>query len=396
MVPDRFESPAADGGTFEMQRTRALSELSALHATGALSAEEFARARARLPLQPGYPRGRRTGIAGAVLAGIGGLLVLLAFMTFPLLELPFPFGSVSGTDLAGLTSQEPRFALLWLIPLVAAATVVVAALHLIAPLTHRGRPAALVVLGAAILLTYLVALVTSQNEINGLGLGLLDLDMLDLVGAGFWLAVIGSAATVVGGAAGLDRAPSLVTLVAAVVVVATTAFLVLVPENIGDDAVATSGSGSTPTTIPSSGPDPTSSAAPFPTTASTATSAPDSLDRIVAADRAGAQALLGSWIPQLSAKREGLEADGIVYAVDDVVANHNALVYQFPGALLVASDEYPSFREGGFYVTVVPTAFGTGEEALSWCVAQALGPDDCLAKRLLTTGSSEGNSLYQR
>lgn len=92
-------------------------------------------------------------------------------------------------------------------------------------------------------------------------------------------------------------------------------------------------------------------------------------------------------MPQLSAKREGLEADGIVHADEDIASHYRALTARYP-------DEFAGFREGGFYVVVMPLQFSTPEQALTWCAAEGFGRDDCLAKLLLTTGSPEGTTRY--
>ena len=106
-------------------------------------------------------------------------------------------------------------------------------------------------------------------------------------------------------------------------------------------------------------------------------------------DRPEVEALVGQWVPQLSAKREGTEADGIVYAAADIVALHADLAVQY-GAVLVWSGEYV-FEQGDLWISIAPKGFATPEEALAWCVAASLDRDNCLAK-LITHDASVGDT----
>jgi hypothetical protein len=133
---------------------------------------------------------------------------------------------------------------------------------------------------------------------------------------------------------------------------------------------------------------------PAPTTPSRSASAQEVLDQIVAADRAAVDALEGAWVPQLWSKQVGLEADGIVYDIEAILTSYRSLADRRSGTLLLRSDDYGSFRHGGFYVAVVPLAFESGEDVLEWCTSEQLGRDDCIAKRIMRTGSPEGSSMY--
>lgn len=126
-----------------------------------------------------------------------------------------------------------------------------------------------------------------------------------------------------------------------------------------------------------------------------APSAQEQLDGFVAADRTEVEALLGVWVAQLAAKRVGQAPDGTTNTEGSIVDNHRAHLRTRPDLLLLRSDDYGSFRLPGYFVTIAPQPFGTGEEVLSWCVSQGLGPDDCFAKRIVVSGTPEGNTLYQ-
>ncbi|MHA6783538.1 SHOCT domain-containing protein [Pseudonocardia saturnea] len=127
-----------------------------------------------------------------------------------------------------------------------------------------------------------------------------------------------------------------------------------------------------------------------------APSAQEQLDGFVAADRAEVEGLLGTWVPQLAAKRVGQAPDGTITTEASIVDNHRAHLRTRPDLLLLRSDDYGSFRLPGYFVTIAPQPFGTGEEALGWCVGQGFGPDDCFAKRIVVSGTPEGNTLYQQ
>lgn len=107
------------------------------------------------------------------------------------------------------------------------------------------------------------------------------------------------------------------------------------------------------------------------------------------ADRPAVEALVGRWVPQLSAKRDGTQANGITYGPADIVALHTRLHEQF-GALLLWTGEYV-FAQGDLWVSIVPTGFATAGEALAWCAAVPLDRDNCLAK-LITHDPTVGDT----
>lgn len=111
--------------------------------------------------------------------------------------------------------------------------------------------------------------------------------------------------------------------------------------------------------------------------------ASDQLQAFVTQDRPTADTLVGLWVPQLSAKRVGLEADGIVYGPVEIVANHTPLRSTY-GAILVDGGAF-QFTSGGdpmtgWFLTIVPEAFATRDEAAQWCTDRNLGGNVCLAR----------------
>ena len=111
----------------------------------------------------------------------------------------------------------------------------------------------------------------------------------------------------------------------------------------------------------------------------------DELDRIVFFDRPTVDTLVDRWVPQISAKRPGIEDDGIVYQLPDIVRKHHDLQRDF-GAVLLRSGEFV-FSANDLFVSVIPQGFATPDEALAVCVERSLGKKDCFA-RLLTHNRS--------
>ncbi|GAA4809442.1 hypothetical protein GCM10023200_54050 [Actinomycetospora chlora] len=115
----------------------------------------------------------------------------------------------------------------------------------------------------------------------------------------------------------------------------------------------------------------------------------------VDADRWQVEALVGSWVPQLSSKRVGTVADGITYDSTAILAHRNQLADRYGPVLLLDSSDWPVFRESGYTVVVAAHPFATAAQANAWCSAQGLGADDCFAKRLAHIGSSADNTVMR-
>jgi len=125
-------------------------------------------------------------------------------------------------------------------------------------------------------------------------------------------------------------------------------------------------------------------------------SARQRLDAQVANDRPRVEALANSWVPQLSSKRLGLVAGGTTYDHRAIWADFTNLRARYSGALLLWSGDYSSFREGNFWVTVVPQSYSGGESANSWCDSAGIGKDDCFAKRITHTGGYAGSTMHRK
>lgn len=119
----------------------------------------------------------------------------------------------------------------------------------------------------------------------------------------------------------------------------------------------------------------------------------DQLTRQISLDRPQVQSELAErWVPQLSSKRLGLEANGISYGYTEILNDHVALRSTY-SARLVWSGDWSTFGRGDFYVTVAPVSFSTPAEANGWCDRQAIDSTNCFAKRLSTTAGTAGSTV---
>lgn len=138
------------------------------------------------------------------------------------------------------------------------------------------------------------------------------------------------------------------------------------------------GTGSTPAvTVPGSGEPSTTAATTLPAT----TLAPDPLTQLEQrrdTDRAVVESLVGTWVPQVSAKRPGMVADGITYTLPDIIALHQQLSEKF-GAVLLFSGEY-NYQSNDLWVSIVPQGFADPDQALAFCTANSIDRDNCFAK----------------
>lgn len=103
------------------------------------------------------------------------------------------------------------------------------------------------------------------------------------------------------------------------------------------------------------------------------------------ADHPAVEAIVGRWVPQLSAKKAGTVDNGITYGLADVVAYHEGLRREY-GALLLFSGDYV-YQTTNLWVSIAPQSFATAQGAIDWCVSKSIGRDDCFAK-LITHDAS--------
>ncbi|WP_152347176.1 protein kinase [Brevibacterium sp. CFH 10365] len=104
--------------------------------------------------------------------------------------------------------------------------------------------------------------------------------------------------------------------------------------------------------------------------------------------------LEGQWVSQVSAKNVGLKADGKTWSAQDILNEYEANKVKYPGAILIHSGDWASYKDDGYWVTVVDTGYSDPEPALDQCRSWGLDRNHCLAKRLVKDGSPKDNSAY--
>lgn len=119
------------------------------------------------------------------------------------------------------------------------------------------------------------------------------------------------------------------------------------------------------------------------TTTDPVAAAQAALTELVQTDQATADTLQNQYVPQLSAKRVGLEIDGVTYGPVEILADHTVRRDAY-GAILVDAGRYQFENNGqpmaGWYLTIVPITFPTREAATAWCTDRGLGPDQCFGR----------------
>lgn len=150
----------------------------------------------------GGPPASATAPAGrtAMIVVIGGsVLTLLAFFAMPLIGVGR--FSLTGAGVAAapgsLGGNFGALALLWLIPIAAAATIAVAVSHLIATSGgSSGRGLAAGLLSVVAVLVYIVTLLVVLGQAGEFGAAS---QVFSLLGAGYWLGLIGAFVAMGGG-----------------------------------------------------------------------------------------------------------------------------------------------------------------------------------------------------
>lgn len=119
------------------------------------------------------------------------------------------------------------------------------------------------------------------------------------------------------------------------------------------------------------------------------------LQLILDADRPVAEALVGQWVPQLSAKRPGMVVQGVTYDYVEILRDYRETQAVYPDALLLYSGEYSSFKYDDFWITIEPLPYYDGPSANAWCDGQGIPVDDCYAKMISHTVGYEGATLLR-
>ena len=191
----------------------------------------------------------------------------------------------------------------------------------------------------------------------------------------------------------------IVAAVGAAVVALLVVIIVVVATSGGGDDVQTATTGTTAPTGPTVSP--ATTAAPTQSTAAVdppVTAAPtqpvdreeeahQEIERLVVEGESRVDAQMGDrWIPQVSSKRLGLEADGITYTYQDILNHFSELRQRFGDLIVINSSDFSSFELQGWYVGLAPETFGSSQEALGWCASHGMNDRNlCFAKLVSRT-----------
>ncbi|MFD3591493.1 hypothetical protein ACFWU5_02105 [Nocardia sp. NPDC058640] len=110
--------------------------------------------------------------------------------------------------------------------------------------------------------------------------------------------------------------------------------------------------------------------------------------------------LADRWVPQLSAKQNGLYAadvDGrmVNWTDSEILAQNQRLRQRYPGARLIWSDDWSTFDLQGWWVTLAGVTFSDPGSANAWCDAQGIAVDECFAKLVSNSRGSAGTTQYR-
>ncbi|MEJ2862397.1 hypothetical protein [Actinomycetospora flava] len=184
-----------------------------------------------------------------------------------------------------------------------------------------------------------------------------------------------------------SSAPWIVAAAAVVVLAVTGAVLVVlmrpVPAGGTTTQVVPAPAPVTVTAAPSTSP----SSSPYSTVG-----AADDLQDAVDASRGSAGSLVDLWVPQLSSKKTGTVDNGTTYDASSIYAHYRSLEASQPGALLLWSGDWSTYRESDYWVVIHGQGFTTAAGANAWCDAQGFSADDCFAKRLSHTAGPTGST----
>lgn len=149
--------------------------------------------------------------------------------------------------------------------------------------------------------------------------------------------------------------------------------------------------------LDTSTPQPLTAAAPAaPTTGDAESASFQALRAIADIDRPViARDLADRWVPQLSTKRPGLFAEGIVWNNTETLREHLALRLRYPDARLLWTGEWSTFSASDFWVTIAGNAFPDPGGAVGWCDANGYDADHCFAKLVSTIRPVEGSTVYR-
>lgn len=108
--------------------------------------------------------------------------------------------------------------------------------------------------------------------------------------------------------------------------------------------------------------------------------------------QAAERELDGQWVVQLSAKQDGLQADGRTWDDAAILEEFEGNRERYPEAILLRSSDWSTFQLPGFWITVLATPYEDPADALAWCNDAGLSRDNCFAKKISSTESYEDST----
>ncbi|OBB76198.1 serine/threonine-protein kinase [Mycolicibacterium monacense] len=102
--------------------------------------------------------------------------------------------------------------------------------------------------------------------------------------------------------------------------------------------------------------------------------------------------LADQWLPQLSAKRVGLEAEGTVWDNEQILEEHLAIRDEYPDARLLWSGDWKTFDGRNFWITIVGLTSPDYTDVLAWCSDQGFDRDHCIAKIVSNSRGPSGTT----
>ncbi|MBT1176754.1 zinc ribbon domain-containing protein [Bifidobacterium callimiconis] len=105
------------------------------------------------------------------------------------------------------------------------------------------------------------------------------------------------------------------------------------------------------------------------------------LEDQISHDKSAASGFYYTYTTQLSSKRLDLDAEGKVWSYQDIWAEFLGFKSRYPNALLIWSNDYPTYTKKGpseYYVTLSGESFSSTDDATGWCSANGYDSDHCL------------------
>ena len=113
------------------------------------------------------------------------------------------------------------------------------------------------------------------------------------------------------------------------------------------------------------------------------------------ADRSALAGGTGSWYPQISSKRVGTTVDGVTYDEAAIWRDFQAALARHPEARLAWTGDWDSFRQGGYWVTIIDLPSASARSANQWCDREGFPVRGCYAKRVTGSGGPDGNTVLR-